>query len=433
MAKRNIVPVYRLVGFDCEFLAPPPPNLQTECPVCLQIIREPHQVTCCGKKFCQSCIQTIKSRSNPCPTCNRQEFTYFPDTGHKQLLYELKVHCSHQRKGCQWTEKLRKLDEHLNRDPQPDKTLEGCSLTAINCDFYNVGCTVKLPRLNMAKHLTEAQHQHMSLLVVSHTKLIQKHQKLETAHTKLDNEHAKLTDGHNTLFKNHTKLVEQHVILQGSHVRMKEEHDSLSSSNAQLLINYEELKETCDRLTKSNLDLKKHLSTLDQSRPAATPTSPPDLTRTETIPIQQSSILEMDNFEQYKRDNHWWYSIPLHTHHQGYKFCLGVVANGHGIGHGSHVSAFIFLMSGDYDDYLTWPFRGSISIEMLDHQDKVVSSYLCIYDQHVGTDYCKRVQVGERAKLGWGAPKFIAHKIIRHPTIVRDRIRFRIAGGESRL
>ena len=155
---------HKVIGFSCQLVEPSSPNLQTECPVCLQIIREPHQVTCCGKKFCQSCIQTIKDTNKPCPTCNKQEFNYFPDTGHKQLLYELNVHCSHQREGCQWTGKLKKLDEHLNTDPLPEKALEGCPLTTINCEYHREGCTKRLLRQNMAEHLEEDGGTHMSLL-----------------------------------------------------------------------------------------------------------------------------------------------------------------------------------------------------------------------------------------------------------------------------
>ncbi len=55
------------VGFDCEFLDPPPDILQTECPVCLQIIREPHQVTCCGK----SSVNHV-SRPSRTPTSHAQ-------------------------------------------------------------------------------------------------------------------------------------------------------------------------------------------------------------------------------------------------------------------------------------------------------------------------------------------------------------------------
>ena len=126
----------RKIGFDCEFVEPPSEKyVQSECPVCLQIIREPHQVTCCGKKFCKACIGHIKVTKNSCPTCNEEKFSNFPDKGVKQLLYDLKVHCSHQKDGCEWTGELRQLDEHLNTDPQPEKKFEGCQFVEIDC-FY---------------------------------------------------------------------------------------------------------------------------------------------------------------------------------------------------------------------------------------------------------------------------------------------------------
>ena len=131
-------PDKRIIGFDCEFLKPPPSEyVQSECPVCLQIIREPHQVTCCGKKFCKACIKHIKANKKLCPTCN-EEFSSFADKGLKQSLYSLKVHCGHQKDGCEWTGELRQLDEHLNTDPLPEKQLDGCQFVEINC-IYNCG------------------------------------------------------------------------------------------------------------------------------------------------------------------------------------------------------------------------------------------------------------------------------------------------------
>ncbi len=128
----------RIIGFDCEFVKPPPSEyVQSECPVCLQIIREPHQVTCCGKKFCKPCIEHIKATKKPCPTCN-EEFSSFADKGLKRSLYTLKVRCSHQKDGCEWTGELRQLDEHLNTDPQPEKQLDGCQFVEMDC-IYNCG------------------------------------------------------------------------------------------------------------------------------------------------------------------------------------------------------------------------------------------------------------------------------------------------------
>jgi len=55
-----------------------------------------------------------------------------------------------------------------------------------------------------------------------------------------------------------------------------------------------------------------------------------------------------------------WYSPPFYTHPQGYKMCLSVVANGSGDGKGTHVSVFAYLMRGDFDDHLKWPFQGRV-------------------------------------------------------------------------
>ncbi len=110
-SESNVKQATNVVGFECEFLEPPPETLQTECPVCLQIIREPHQVTCCGKNFCKACIECVQGS---CPTCKTEGFSNFPDIGHKLLLYGLKVRCSHQKDGCEWTGELRHIDEHTD-------------------------------------------------------------------------------------------------------------------------------------------------------------------------------------------------------------------------------------------------------------------------------------------------------------------------------
>ena len=140
-------------GFACEIVDPPPEHLlQTECPVCLLTIREPHQVTCCGYSFCHSCIQRIKDKNKPCPTCKREGLSDFPDMRLKRALYTLKVHCSHQKDGCEWTGELGQLDAHLNEDPEPEKQLNGCQFVEINCLYE---CGDRLQRCYMHKHQTE--------------------------------------------------------------------------------------------------------------------------------------------------------------------------------------------------------------------------------------------------------------------------------------
>ena len=124
------------VGFECEFVEEPPQWLQTKCPICLHILREPYQVTCCGKSFCRLCIErTVKGSNKPCPCCNKGDFNDFPNKGLQQPLYGFKTYCSEKENGCEWRGELGNLDNHLNLNPQGDNELEGCEFTEIECSY----------------------------------------------------------------------------------------------------------------------------------------------------------------------------------------------------------------------------------------------------------------------------------------------------------
>ena len=119
--------------FECEFIEKPPKALQSDCPVCQLVLREPYQATCCGYNFCQVCIERNKVRNIPCPCCKAEGFYYFPDKRLQRSLYGFKVKCVNQTKGCQWVGELGQLDNHLNTDPSEEKQLEGCQFTQIHC------------------------------------------------------------------------------------------------------------------------------------------------------------------------------------------------------------------------------------------------------------------------------------------------------------
>ena len=135
-------------GFDCEFVKKPADYLQTHCPVCLLILCEPYQVTCCGKSFCKECIGKIKARSQPCPTCKQDKFEFFPNKGLQQPLYGFAVFCSNKERGCVWEGELGQLDQHINSNPDQEKQLVGCAYTNIACLF----CDKFHPRHEMEQH-----------------------------------------------------------------------------------------------------------------------------------------------------------------------------------------------------------------------------------------------------------------------------------------
>ena len=127
-------------GYDCDFVEKPPEAFQTECPVCLLILKEPCLISCCGHKFCRECIERVKNDDKPCPLCGEQDFTFMRERGLERFLQGSEVWCAHKDEGCEWKGELGKLQEHLNQDPctSPGIQLNGCEFVAVEC-MYKCG------------------------------------------------------------------------------------------------------------------------------------------------------------------------------------------------------------------------------------------------------------------------------------------------------
>ena len=139
-----------MYGFDCEFVEEPPQVLQSHCPICLLVLREPFQVTCCGKSFCRQCIKRINTGGTPCPTCNEARFDSFQNKGLQQPLYGFRVFCPNKESGCDWQGELGQLDQHLNLNPDRDKQFQGCAYTEVKCLY----CNEPHPRCKIEHHQT---------------------------------------------------------------------------------------------------------------------------------------------------------------------------------------------------------------------------------------------------------------------------------------
>ena len=108
---------------------------QTDCPVCLLILREPQQLACCGNSYCEACVKRVQDDKKCCPTCNEADFTVFPDKRLKRSLYALNVYCCQRSTGCEWAGELGELDRHLNLQPPPEKLLVGCQFAEVDCTY----------------------------------------------------------------------------------------------------------------------------------------------------------------------------------------------------------------------------------------------------------------------------------------------------------
>ena len=149
----------------------------------------------------------------------------------------------------------------------------------------------------------------------------------------------------------------------------------------------------------------------------------------DTVYQQQTTIKEQDSMLAHlrSRDMPMKYKFTAYDHHKtidndiyspafytspgGYKMCINVLANGYKGGHGTHVSIFAYLMKGENDDHLPWPFTGTVTFELLNQlEDKNHHSKTIIFPPNEA--YSQRVVRGERSDNGYGTPCYISHSAL---------------------
>jgi TNF receptor-associated factor 4 len=123
---------------------------------------------------------------------------------------------------------------------------------------------------------------------------------------------------------------------------------------------------------------------------------------------EHSSLIKFSEFEKSRKDNVNWYSPGFYSSPAGgYKMCLNVIPNGYGDSEGTHVSCFIYLMRGDNDDSLEWPFQATVKIELLNQlKDQNHHGVVLTFDNSTSQDFKSRVIEQERSENGLGIKKF---------------------------
>ena len=137
-------------GFECIFVEEPPKQVQTECAICLCVLKDPYLVDCCCNSFCQSCIKPIQDDNKPCPLCNTKFTTCIPEKRLQRTLNEMKVYCPQKEIGCEWSGELISLPRHLNIAGDSEQQ-EGCSFAFIECTFCGEG----IQQRDLKEHKTD--------------------------------------------------------------------------------------------------------------------------------------------------------------------------------------------------------------------------------------------------------------------------------------
>ena len=454
-------------GYDCEFVTPLPEAFQAECPICLSILREPCLISCpCGQKICRECVEWIKNDKKPCPLCNKTDFTFLRDHGLERQLKARDVFCSKKKLGCQWKGKLGVFEQHLNENPSPEEQLTGCGFVEVECkhdcwEWYerhfidthqNEECPQRPYSCEYCKEydstfedVTESHFDKCGKYPVTCPKKCQNDPFERNKVENHLNDECPLTEvscpfayagcevkllrkdmpGHTTDFSVHLPLMAsctQIDIERKQKATESQFEEKLSAMERQ----FEEKQRAMERQFEEKLKAteKQYQVLLEKQRATE---------RNSTMLEEKLAMLEdthqiksaLGKFPidfQVTFEEEDIFLPPFFTHPYGYKMCIHVYQNGDYGGEGTHISLFTCLMRGPFDDQLKWPFRGEVTIQIVNQAGDHSHFEKTIQYSDKTKDICAGRVIGNEVRsTGWGYDTFIAHTALAYNAAMKTQ------------
>ena len=388
------------------------PSPENQLNGCLFVAREcSHK---CGEWFQRRHITThetqqCKKRPYSCDYC-RDYHSTFEDVTEVHYLQcgKYPVACPND---CDvYKFERQKLESHLR---------EECPLVLVDCPFHFVGCEARPHRKDIPDHTKESTT-HLSLLATATQKLCAEKQRVVKENQELRQNMEELNqqlEKENQELRQNMEELNQRLEKENQELRqnMEELNQRLVKENQELQQKMEELNQ---RLVKENQELQQNMKKVNQRV----------VKENQELRQKMAGLLYKQHFmeqqlanppvfpvDYYVKQADEVFSLPsFYTHANGYQMRLCVYPNGVGDGKGTHVSIFAFMMQGPFDDYLKWPFRGEITIQIVnqvgDHDH--VEDVICYSDKTPG-DSAGRVTNKERGR-GWGNSLFLAHDKLQY-------------------
>lgn len=410
-------------GYDAEFTSPL--DKAFECPVCLIALRDPVQITPCGHRVCNTCLQPILRNKRPrCPLDNLSfdpEKVYSDNGCHRQIL-NLQVLCSNLERGCEWTGPLSEVEHHqggchyeemscpercgasLERRQVPDHSL-GCvkrlttcahcgkqvvfnhmSLHLQTCASFPVSCPANCGETNITKEkLTFHMNVECPLLVVP-CKFLEAGCTFKTERYKMVDHLSTSTEIHLNSLYDVVCAQKRQLENQRERIQLQKEHIQLQKET--LLLQKQEIADVRSRTANGEFiwritDFTRKLMDAKSGR------------------VPEPMISE-----------------SFFTHHNGYKVYAGVWFNGVGTGRGRYLSVGLKVQAGEYDSILKWPIYPRYSFTLLDQRDQHKDRKdICAYfePQRITRPRADR-------NLGKGARRFVLQEDIRDSTYCKDDV-----------
>ena len=379
--------------------------------------------------MCRECVERIEEAGKPCPLCNKTDFTFIRDYGLERYIKSCDVWCSKKKDGCEWRGKLGEFEKHLNRNPSPENQLNGCQFVEVECKHKCGGLFQRgwFQRRYIATHQEEKCLQrpysceHCNEYISTFKEVTDIHYGKCSKYPVTCPNECRHDPFELQEIKDHLKddcpltKVSCPLHYAGCEVELprKDMPEHMKDTVTHLAL----LASVTMSLMKENQELKeKHRATerATEEKQRATEKEVAAL-KEETWQLRLTvGGFPIDFRVNYASKEKVAYLPSFYTHSQGYRMCIRVDPKGRGIGKGTHVSVFTYLMKGPFDDHLKWPFRGEIIIQIVNQDgDHDHVEWTIHYTDERPDEYAGRVTDKERA-VGRGHYKFLAHTHLRY-------------------
>ena len=459
---------------DCEFVEQTSKDF--DCPVCFQLIWNPFLTACCGNHFCETCVKSTKEKSNQCPFCNEKPISGITDKKFQRQINELQVYCVHKTHGCSWVGELGKVTKHLEKDKSDGE----CKFVLLPCSLT---CGKQLLRCELKEHLTEECP--LRTCVCEYCDYSSTYKDVTTMHysdcpnypivcpnscteeklkrSSLDHHLLTCPDevvscsfnemGCENMMKR--RCLQQHIEANVIHYQqmMFDALKNVKKENEALKDDIKALKQANEELQKNNVTLKSAQGRMDCLTIGFVLKMAKGITKhqwreyfsslatvsTNTPNPVSPVIIKWPDYNEVKQiakdikyGNRGYYTRPFYTHHNGYKMQLHVYPYRD---QNKCISIYWYLMQGETDDHLKWPYTGTIEITLLnqlENSEHFTRTLLMGTSAEHANSIKKPGSNEVRNRNGWGFPDFIQLSEVETSTphkqyLMNDTLYFKIS------
>ena len=239
-----------------------------------------------------------------------------------------------------------------------------CRLQEVACVFTDVGCDGTFIREDQEEHTRQNIQQHLTITAAATVKINQMLQKQKQS---FESNFQEQEQKFEKKFQEQKQRFEKYF--QEQEQKFKKKFQELEQKSQEQKQKFEikcqnQKKEFQEESSKIFLQQELMFRELLQQK-----LDENDLALKKLTDFILKRTFSMDNFSQKKAVNekHSWKSPAMYTHMYGYKFCIGIYANGKGLEIGKGLCVNLCAMQGEHDHQLMWPAKASFTLELL-HQ-----------------------------------------------------------------